>query len=45
MVLSKGVKFGVKFNKQRFGVLFGAVRVLSKDKQGFGVWCGARCGC
>jgi len=27
------------------GVLYGAVRVLSKDKQGFGVWCGAWCGC
>jgi hypothetical protein len=28
-----------------YGVLCGAVRVLSKDKQGFGVWCGAWCGC
>jgi len=26
-------------------MLNSAVRVLSKDKQGFGVWCGARCGC
>ena len=38
MMLSKGVKFGVKFNKQRFGAVLGAkvwcsVRVLCGAKQ------------
>jgi hypothetical protein len=30
-VLSKGVKFGVKFNKQGLGALCCAVRVLNKE--------------
>ncbi len=43
-VLSKGVKFGVKFNKQRFslvlGAVFGVVRVLNKQARVWlGVWC------
>jgi hypothetical protein len=41
MVLSKGVKFGVKFNKQWFGALCGCLVVLSKQAR---VWLGAKQG-
>ncbi len=38
-MLSKGVKFGVKFNKQWFGAVLGAVCGCKANKQGLR-WCG-----